>query len=55
MQGSAENYSGVEGPSHIFLNIILSQTDDLVTRLHELATMLSFVWHKGFGYLMRRT
>ena len=54
--------SGVEGTPHIFSNIMLSHTDDLVTAPYEIApiafsyrglTNLS-VRHKGCCYLIRR-
>ena len=53
-------YGGVEGPPHMFFNIVLSHTDDLVTPPYDLAPVAisydgltnSFVRHKG--YLIRR-
>ena len=57
-----QGYGGVEGPPHFF-NIMLTHTDDLVTRPYKLATITisyggltnSSVWHRGFSYLIRNT
>ena len=43
--GDTPTYGGVEGPPHVFFNIMLSHTDDLVTRPYDKrAVAISYEW-----------